>query len=64
MPNIFSNTSPYEVGQNDSYYYRYNGKPRKYIKLTPVYDLTPEEIADYHRGFNDNEAEGFKKDWR
>jgi hypothetical protein len=55
----------------DSYYHRpknphYNvyvyidGQPL-YIKS--VYDLTEQEIADYHRGYDWNEEFGDKKDW-
>lgn len=56
----------YDRGGADSYY----GRPRNphyFVGATytseKVTDLTPEEIAEYNRGYDDNEAGGDKKDW-
>lgn len=55
-------------GGADSYYRR----PRKpHIwpegtqkgKMIEEKDMTPEQIADYHRGFDENEARGHFKNW-
>lgn len=57
--------SPYQRGQADSYYRRV-GRPHKWndgIGREEVTDLTPEEIADYWRGFDDNERNGDRKEW-
>lgn len=59
---------PYDRGRADSYYRR----PRRphYFKggtymseevLEP--QMTPAELADYHSGFDDNEADDLHKDW-
>jgi len=57
---------PYDRGSADSWYER----PRKphYFEgdtySTPmVTELTPEEIAAYHAGYNDNEESGGHKVW-
>lgn len=58
--------SLYNRGASDSYYHRprdphwyredsYNGEV--------IYDLTAEEIAEYNKGYYDNEASGSKKNW-
>ncbi len=56
----------YDRGGADSYY----GRPRNphyFVGATytseKVTDLTAEEIAEYNRGYDDNEAGGDKKDW-
>jgi hypothetical protein len=56
----------YDRGGADSYY----GRPRNphyFVGATytseKVTDLTAEEIAEYNRGYDDNEANGDKKDW-
>lgn len=60
--------SAFDRGGADSYYRRpssphiwpegsYNG-----VK-TEAKDMTPEEIADYDRGFKENQARGDHKDW-
>jgi hypothetical protein len=57
--------SPYKRGQADSYYHR-NPRPHKWldgIGRQEVTELTTEEIAEYHRGYDDNEAAGEFKDW-
>jgi hypothetical protein len=57
---------PYDRGAADSYYGRPR-KPHKYPRGTyncpEVLDLTPEELEAYHAGYDDNEANGDKKDW-
>lgn len=56
----------YDRGGADSYYHRpwdphwYPEGTGKGIKVT---DLTPEEIAEYNAGYDDNENSGNKKDW-
>jgi len=57
---------PWDRGAADSYY----GRPRSpHYFVAGTYtsakstDLTPEEIADYHAGYDDNERNGDKKDW-
>jgi hypothetical protein len=62
---------PETRGHMDSYYHRpknphytvydYRAGHIQYIKS--VYDLTEQEIADYHRGYDWNEEYGDKKDW-
>jgi hypothetical protein len=56
----------YDRGGADSYY----GRPRNphyFVGATytseKITDLTAEEIAEYNRGYDDNEAGGDKKDW-
>jgi hypothetical protein len=56
----------YDRGSADSYY----GRPRNphyFVGATytseKVTDLTAEQIAEYNRGYDDNEANGDKKDW-
>ena len=59
---------PYDRGSADSYYGRkkdphyyphgtYNGK------RVEEFEMTAKEIAEYHKGFDDNEADGNFKDW-
>ena len=59
---------PYDRGSADSYYGRkkdphyyphgtYNGK------RVEEFEMTVKEIAEYHKGFDDNEADGNFKDW-
>ena len=58
--------SPYDRGSADSYYQR-GRNPHYYTGATAqsdlVVELTPEELAEYHQGFDDNEASGNFKDW-
>lgn len=60
--------SPFDRGSADSYYNRKrnphiggvggNSGPRIGISL-----MSEEEIEAYHAGYDDNEANGAKKDW-
>tara|TARA_B100002019_G_scaffold98042_1_gene84454 strand:+ start:1302 stop:1547 length:246 start_codon:yes stop_codon:yes gene_type:complete len=59
---------PYDRGSADSYYGR--GKNPHYYphgtyngKRVEEFEMTAEEIAEYHKGFDDNEADGNFKDW-
>ena len=58
--------SLYDRGGADSYYGR-QPRPHWYPNGTyrgeEVQASTPEEIAEYMRGYNDNEASGNKKEW-
>jgi hypothetical protein len=58
--------SLYDRGAADSWY----GSPRSphwypngSYKGERVTDLTPEEVAEYEAGYDDNEKNGEKKDW-
>lgn len=59
---------PYDRGMADSYYGR-GRRPHYYIGDTgnsprvEAKDMTLDEIAAYHAGFDDNEDEGNFKDW-
>ena len=59
----------YDRGSADSYY----GRPRRphYYKggthtseLVEYKDMTPDEVVAYMAGYDDNERNGDKKDWR
>ncbi len=59
---------PYDRGSADSYYGR--GRRPHYFKGATYSteevtedEMTSEEIAAYHQGFDDNEADGNFKDW-
>ena len=59
---------PYDRGSADSYYGR--GKNPHYYphgtyngKRVEEFEMTAKEIAEYHKGFDDNEADGNFKDW-
>lgn len=58
--------SLYDRGSADSYYGRYED-PHWYPQGTGrgerITNLTPEEIAEYMAGFEDNELLGDKKSW-
>ena len=58
--------SPYDRGSADSYYRR-GRQPHYYRGATArselVIELTEEELAEYHQGFDDNEASGNYKEW-
>jgi hypothetical protein len=58
--------SPYDRGSSDSYYRR-GRNPHYYPEGTGhgerITDLTPEQLADYHQGYDDNEADFNFKDW-
>lgn len=60
--------SPFDRGSADSWYSRprnphfyphgtYNGK------AVTEFEMSPEEIDAYHRGYDENEASGGKKEW-
>ena len=56
----------YDRGSADSYY----GRPRRphfFVGATytsqEVTELTPDEVAEYNRGYDDNERNGDKKLW-
>ena len=59
---------PYDRGSADSYYGR-GRRPHYYLGATystpevTEKDMTPEEIAAYDQGYDDNEADGNFKDW-
>jgi len=60
--------SPEDRGGADSYYRRPRSphwwpEGTQKGKMVERKDMTPEEIADYNRGFDDNEARGDFKDW-
>jgi hypothetical protein len=60
--------SAYDRGSADSYYRR-GRKPHYYVGATYSSDIvteesmTADEIAAYHKGFDDNEANYNFKDW-
>lgn len=59
---------PYDRGSADSYYRR-DRKPHYYqgntgtSPLIEEKDMTPQQIAEYNQGFDDNEADRNYKDW-
>ena len=59
---------PYDRGSMDSYYDR-GTQPHYYIgpthggKRVEEADMTPEEIEEYYRGYNDNERARSFKNW-
>lgn len=56
------NDSLYDRGGADSYYNR-PGRPHYYnSEGERITDLTPEQIAAYNKGFEDNEAAGAHKE--
>ncbi len=60
--------SPYDRGAADSYYGR-DRNPHKGgvlgnpVSVERITNLTAEEVAEYDRGFEDNEAANNKKEW-
>jgi len=60
---------PYDRGSADSYYRRakvphyYQGNTGM-SPLVEMKDMTPQQIAEYNQGFDDNEADRNFKDWR
>jgi hypothetical protein len=58
--------SPYDRGSADSYYRR-GRNPHYYKGATArselVVNLTQEELAEYHQGFDDNESNCNFKEW-
>ena len=57
-----SHGSPYDRGGADFYY----GRARRPHKTNPIRttNLTPEEVAEYHRGYDEAEEFGEQKDFR
>jgi hypothetical protein len=59
---------PYDRGSADSYYGR-GRRPHYYLGNTgssprvEAKDMTPDEIAAYNAGYDDNEDDGNFKDW-
>ena len=59
---------PYDRGSADSYYGR-GRRPHYFLGATysteevTKDEMTPEEIAAYDQGYDDNEADGNFKDW-
>ena len=59
---------PYDRGSADSYYGR-GRRPHYFLGATystpevTEKDMTPDEIAAYDQGYDDNEADGNFKDW-
>ena len=60
--------SAYDRGSADSYYRR-GRKPHYYVgdiyssEIVTEERMTADEIAAYHKGFDDNEADYNYKDW-
>ena len=54
--------SPYDRGGADSYYDRLYA-PHSLYDGDPNYNLTDEEIKEYHLGYMENEQSNSKKDW-
>lgn len=50
MPVIEPDRSPYESGATDAYYHRYRAHKIKDGKRVGFADLTPEELAEYDKG--------------
>lgn len=59
---------PYDRGSADSYYGRgynphyYTGDTYRSVRVE-LADMTPAEIVEYTKGYNDNEEDGNFKDW-
>ncbi len=59
---------PYDRGSADSYYRR-GRKPHYYVgdtyssEIVTEERMTADEIAAYHKGFDENESWGNYKDW-
>lgn len=59
---------PYDRGSADSYYRRgcnphyYKGGTYQTDRVEEK-DMTPEEVAEYMQGYDDNEADGNFKEW-
>ncbi len=59
--------SPFDRGGSDSWYRRPK-KPHKWTFAdsslgTRIDTLTKKEIAEYHKGYDENEKEGGHKEW-
>ena len=56
--------SPYDRGKADSYYSRPRNPHKGSCGAGPrIETLTPNELTEYHLGYNDNETNGEKKEW-
>jgi hypothetical protein len=58
--------SLYDRGSADSWYSRPidpHWYPNGSYNTPRITDLTPEQIAEYNAGYEDNEKSGGKKDW-
>lgn len=59
---------PYDRGAADSYYGRAR-RPHFFTDATysseeiPERFMTAQQVAEYHQGYDDNEASGDKKNW-
>jgi len=68
MSDLPRHGGPYDRGSMDSYYDR-GTQPHYYIgpthggKRVEEADMTPEEIEEYYRGYNDNERARNFKNW-
>ena len=68
MSDLPRHGGPYDRGSMDSYYDR-GTQPHYYIgpthggKSVEEADMTPEEIEEYYRGYNDNERARNFKNW-
>jgi len=61
-----SHGSPYDRGRADSYYRRApcpHWYPEGSLHGERVTDLTPEQRAEYNRGYDENEEENDHKQW-
>lgn len=61
-----SHGSPYDRGSADSYYQRARSPhyyPQGSYVGEPVTDLTPEQVAAYNAGYDENEAGDNYKVW-
>lgn len=59
--------SPYDRGSADCYYGRSRFPHKGSVgggSGPRVEELTAEEIVEYHKGYDDQEESGEKKDWR
>ncbi len=68
MSDLPRHGGPYDRGSMDSYYDR-GTQPHYYVgpthggKRVEEADMTPEEIEEYYRGYNDNERARNFKNW-
>ena len=68
MSDLPRHGGPYDRGSMDSYYDR-GSQPHYYVgpthggKRVEEADMTPEEIEEYYRGYNDNERARNFKNW-
>lgn len=62
IDSIDNNSSPYDRGAADSYYRR-GKRPHKIVAGKYIEDLTPEEMKEYDKGFEENEKDKIFKDY-